>query len=193
MQANKIKVQFVGALGDRFGPGHSFRAQNMQELGSAFRVCIPGFTEYVLEKQQQGILYQALNVKTSGYELPITPEDMDRPFGDCSSIILSPVVAGSGGQAFKLLGGALLLGVGIATGGTSLLALGGSFLLQGISKLISPASRTPKDKSDREQSYLFSGLRDTADQDLPVPLIYGRNFIPLKIQLSTETSTADSR
>lgn len=190
---SKLNIIFEGTLADTFGPTHQYVARNMRELGSAFRVCIPGFSEHVLAKEKEGILYQALLIKESGAQLAIAPDELERPFGAATEIIISPVVAGSGGSALKLLGGALLIGVGIATGGTALLALGGSFFLQGISQLISPPPKTPKDKADKESSYLLSGVPDTTEQDRPVPLIYGRVFIPLDIRLSVDTTTDEQR
>jgi predicted phage tail protein len=65
-------------------------------------------------------------------------------------------------------------------------------ILGGVARLMAPQPPTPKD-AEKERSFLFSGLRSTSDEDQPVPLIYGRCFVPLKLEISRQVTTTEER
>lgn len=188
-----VNIQLTGTLAEKFGERHRYRADSLREAGAALRVCVPGFAEHVLSQGEQGILYRAVNVKRSGYEQAIAPDEINRPLGSTAVLVISPVTAGSGGNALKFLTGAVLIGIGAATGFAPLIYAGGAQILQGVASLLSPAPKTPDTQAEREQSYLFSGLRAGVDEGAAIPLIYGRVFVPLVHQLSLDSTTAEFR
>jgi len=189
-----IQIRFTGDLAARFGEHHSYRALSLRELGNAFKVCIVGFEEYILNQDKNGVMYHCQAVKASGFVKELPESLLDAPLGNVAEVVVSPVLAGSfGGQIWRFIGGALLIGVGLVTGQLYLTMAGASMVLGGIAQMLAPAPSTPKGQSDKQESYLFSGLRNTADEDQPVPLIYGRVIMPLKSLLSQKVTTAEYR
>jgi predicted phage tail protein len=95
------------------------------------------------------------------------------------AIVLGPAV-----------GGFLGLGMGLASGGAGIIGgvaagliggLGASLVLGGIAQLISPqqtysSAERGKDAA-RFESFTFSGITNTVQQGLPVPIVYGRAYI----------------
>ncbi len=189
-----IKVRFIGALAELFGELHEFVAFNIKELGSALRVCIPGFEKYVLAKDIEGVRYRVIKVRgdrTKEYY----QHDVEVPFGNCDEVIISPEMEGAGGRGFfSLLTGALLIGVGMLVPGLNFLtAVGASMALSGIASMLAPSPTTPKTETEKEESYLFNGLSGQTNQDNPVPLIYGECFVPLKKLINYNVVTVEYR
>jgi len=94
------------------------------------------------------------------------------------AIVLGPASGGFAGLGLGLAGG----GAGII-GGVAATALGGigaSLLLGGVAQMLSPQpdpsafERGPQ--AARFESFSFSGIVNTTQQGLPVPLVYGRAF-----------------
>ncbi len=69
--------------------------------------------------------------------------------------------------------GVIAGGAALTTVGTALSAVGASLVLKGVSQMISP---TPDlgDDSEKLRNFTFSGITNTAQQGLPVPIAYGR-------------------
>lgn len=188
-----IKVRFTGKLAARFGEYHEYHAHSLRELGNAFRVCIDGFESYILGQDKNGVMYHCQAFKTSGFVKDLPESMLDAPLGNVDEVLVSPVLAGSGGQIWRFIGGALLIGVGLVTGQMYLTMAGASMVLGGIAQMLAPAPSTPKSQSGKQESYLFSGLRNTADEDQPVPLVYGRVIMPLRSLLSQKVTTWEYR
>ena len=85
--------------------------------------------------------------------------------------------AGLFGYAAIGSGGAAIAGTGIATTiGTALSAVGAGLVLTGISQMISPTPQPGMElkEANRIQNFTFSGITNTAQQGLAVPIAYGR-------------------
>jgi predicted phage tail protein len=64
---------------------------------------------------------------------------------------------------------------------TALFGIGASLVLGGVAQLISPQPKISSLERGKEaarlESFSFSGIVNTSQQGLPVPIIYGRAFV----------------
>jgi predicted phage tail protein len=169
-----VRVRLLGILGRKFGSEWTVAATTPVEVIRAICANCSDFASALLRYSEEGIGYKVFRgKKPSGAILdeselmhPIIHEEM----------IIAPVPQGSGGLG-KVLLGVALLGVGLLTGGSTWLLLGGTMLLQGVIGLFSPQADTPKSDNERDSSFLInSGAQTSRDYD-PVPLLYGRRII----------------
>ena len=84
-------------------------------------------------------------------------------------------IAGAGGGIFA---GSFTLGIVAAN---AIAGIGVSLVLGGVAQLISPqqtysSAERGKDAA-RFESFTFSGITNTVQQGLPVPIVYGRAYI----------------
>tara|TARA_R100000152_G_scaffold13283_1_gene5791 strand:- start:1242 stop:1916 length:675 start_codon:yes stop_codon:yes gene_type:complete len=93
-------------------------------------------------------------------------------FGTTSFFGSSAVVAGTAGAtAMGVMGTAI---------GTGLSLMGASMVLGGVSQMISPRQPSGLGRSKEAaklQNYSFSGITNTAQQGMAVPIVYGRCFV----------------
>jgi predicted phage tail protein len=85
------------------------------------------------------------------------------------------------GAAGGLFGGAAAAGATVPFLSTALFGIGVSLALGGIAQLISPTPSFSGMERGKEaarlESFTFSGITNTAQQGLPVPICYGRAYI----------------
>jgi predicted phage tail protein len=109
-------VRLLGDLGDRYGAEHTYF--NLRTPADAIKLlCInsPAFQEELTHAHEHGVAYRLIQ---AGTDLDL--EDLQLPIGS-NDLILTPVVAGSGGKGVgKVLFGAALIATAIFTGGTSI-------------------------------------------------------------------------
>jgi predicted phage tail protein len=120
------------------------------------------------------------------------------PWSEREVFSIAPVIAGAGqgaGQIFAgiglialaiITGGIASAGValggfmGIGTVGTAVVGIGASLVLGGIAQMISPQPNISPlvrgKEAARLESFSFSGINNTSQQGLPVPIAYGRVF-----------------
>ena len=120
------------------------------------------------------------------------------PWSEREVFSIAPVIAGAGqgiGQVFAgiglialaiITGGIASAGValggfmGIGTVGTAVVGIGASLVLGGIAQMISPQPNISPlirgKEAARLESFSFSGINNTSQQGLPVPIAYGRVF-----------------
>lgn len=60
--------------------------------------------------------------------------------------------------------------------GTMISSIGASMVLSGIAEIISPTQPFDLKEVQRSKAYTFSGLTNTAQAGVPVPIVYGRVF-----------------
>jgi predicted phage tail protein len=63
---------------------------------------------------------------------------------------------------------------------TALFGIGASLVLGGVAQLISPQPKGGFERGKeaaRLESFSFSGIVNTSQQGLPVPIVYGRAFV----------------
>jgi predicted phage tail protein len=100
------------------------------------------------------------------------------------AIVLAPAGAGFLGLGAGLKATAasgLATGFISATASTIIGGIGASLVLGGIAQLISPSQTYSSAERGKEaarfESFTFSGITNTAQQGLPVPICYGRAYI----------------
>lgn len=129
---------------------------------------------------------------------PDSPERMALPWSEREVFSIAPVIAGAGQGAGQVFAGIGLIALAIITGGiasagvvlggfmgigsvgTAVVGIGASLVIGGIAQMISPQpNMSPlirgKDAA-RLESFSFSGINNTSQQGLPVPIAYGRVF-----------------
>ena len=122
-------------------------------------------------------------------------DEIKDPIGR-EDILITPVIAGAGGNTGKILLGAVLIGAAFATGGItafslakgftfggkfafaakSLLYVGAGLVFGGIAGLFAPTPKTPERTEDPRESFNFSGITNTNAAGVPVPIVLGRTI-----------------
>lgn len=193
-------VKVYGALRERLGQCRfELDVATPAQAIKALCVNFPGLDKWLVDSEQDGVGYRVRVGKQKA-----TPDDVSvlaLPWSEREVFSITPVVAGAGGGnpfTTVLLGAALIgasfffpgagafgfasigsagagvAGAGIATSiGTSLSLIGASLVLGGISQMISPMPEAGDD-SEKLRNFTFSGITNTAQQGLPVPIAYGR-------------------
>ena len=117
------------------------------------------------------------------------------PWSEREVFSIAPVIAGAGQGVGQIFAGIGLVALALVTGGATigllglaaplsvssvLGTIGASLVLGGIAQMISPQpSISPLvrgKEAARLESFSFSGINNTSQQGLPVPIAYGRVF-----------------
>ena len=155
-------VRLLGDLGERYGAEHTYF--DLRTPADAIKLlCInsPGFQQELIEAHEHGVGYRLIQAGTD-----LDYADLQLPIGS-NDLILTPVIAGSGGSTGKILAGVALIAIAIAVpgaglAGTSLFAsiggaatfgagvaaaagvIGVSLVLGGVAQMLSPQPTIPK-------------------------------------------------
>ena len=178
------KVKLYGKLAEFVG--HKEFEVDVNSVGKAVSFLIHNFPG--LEAHMSPQYYQ---VKVGNYE--IDEKEIHYPVGQ-EDIHFVPVISGSGGVGKTLLGVALI-GLAVATGGTSLaFGLGGfsgglgisaivgniglGLTLMGVSEMLFPTPQPQEFESENDPrlSFAFSGIQNTSRAGTPIPIVYGEIF-----------------
>ena len=196
-------VKVYGALRKYLGQCRfEFEADTPAQAIKALCVNFPGLDKWLLESEHDGVSYRVSIGKEKIAADDLSPLVMPWSARDVFSI--TPMIAGAGrtgamigigiglialsfaipGLAFgAVLAGQISSGVGnlILIGGQIAGALGASLALGGVAQLISPQQNFSNAERGKEaarfESFTFSGITNTAQQGLPVPIVYGRAYI----------------
>ena len=168
--------------------GHKEFEIQVDSLTKAVSFLVNNFPQ--VEKYMNPKYYQ---VKVGNYA--VSEEEICHPIGQ-EDIHIVPVISGAGKGSGKILLGVALIGVAIATGGTSLTFgasgfgavegasigfsviagnLGLGLTLMGVSEMLFPLPKPPEFKSEQDPqlSFSFSGTQNTSRAGTPVPIVYG--------------------
>ena len=125
-------------------------------------------------------------------------DELKDPIGK-NEILITPVIAGAGGNVGKVLIGAAMIGLAFATGGATLgwnslalasptygltttfagkalLYIGAGLVFGGIAGMLAPTPPTPEKTEDPRESFNFSGITNTNAAGVPVPIVLGRTI-----------------
>ena len=95
-------------------------------------------------------------------------------------LVLAAIVLGPAGAGFLGLGAGLVSGATAASVSVAIGGIGAAMLLGGIAQMISPQPNISPlirgKEAARLESFSFSGINNTSQQGLPVPIAYGRVF-----------------
>ena len=184
------KLKLYGELAEFVG--HKEFEIQVDSLAKAVSFLVNNFPQ--VEKYMNPQYYQ---VKVGNYA--VNEEEIHHPIGQ-EDIHIVPVISGAGGSTGKVLLGAALIGIGMASGGITFasffnpavvpyapgfasatgivkatIALGGALVLQGVSEMLFPLPKPKEFKSEQDPqlSFSFSGTQNTSRAGTPVPIVYG--------------------
>ena len=198
-------VKVYGALRKRLGQCRfEFEAATPAQAIKALCVNFPGLEKWLIDSEKDGVAYRVSIGKEKITEDDLSPLAM--PWSKRQVFSITPVIAGAGrGGAMIGIGiglialsflvpglgagatlaqaevAATIFGTQMSTMAAASFAIGASLTLSGIAQLISPtvSTSTSTDATDISQldSTSLSGITNTVNQGLPVPICYGRCFI----------------
>jgi predicted phage tail protein len=194
MNSKLKEVKLLGELGRRFGRVWNLAISTPAQAIAAIACNCPEFMQYLYESEDRGVAYRVVVDEPEG----IGEEFLNFTVGD--RIIIAPIVMGAGGNFGKILLGGVLLGAsffmpasvgifGFSLSSTTVGLLGASLMLSGISGMLTPTPKTPDNKSEKTESYLFGNSSDPGNQGQCVPKGYGEIMIvdPIRISLGIST------
>ena len=165
------KIKLYGDLAEFVGHKEfEVKAETLSRAVSFLINNFPGIEKYMNPKYYQ--------VKVGNYA--ISEDEIYHPIGE-QDIHFVPVISGAGRGLGKVLLGAALIGLAIATGAapSAFMAgvgnLGIALLLTGVSEMLTPLpkKRDFNNEEDPRLSYNFSGTQNTSRAGTPVPICYG--------------------
>jgi len=183
------KLKIYGELAQFVG--HKEFEIQVDSIAKAVSFLVNNFPQ--VEKYMNPQYYQ---VKVGDYA--VNEEEIHHPIGQ-QDIHIVPVISGAGSTG-KVLLGAALIGIGMATGGITFasffnpamvpyapgfasatglvkasIVLGGALVLSGVSDMLFPLPKLPEFKSEQDPqlSFSFSGTQNTSRAGTPVPIVYG--------------------
>ena len=190
--------------------GHSELDAHVNSVGDSIRFLLMNWPQ--LEAHMNTQHYQVL---TDGTE--IGEEEIHYPVADEIKIV--PVIAGAGGGVGKVLAGAAMIGIVMATGGAgaalggsawgwgtagavkgawlakSAVMMGASLILGGVSEMLFPVPKPEKFENDQDPriSFDFGGTPNTSRAGTTHPIVYGEIFTGstvISMNLTTDQVTA---
>ena len=181
------RVLLEGELGNRFGREWNTSCDKLIDIFKLIECQRDGFRPYMIECQENGIMFEIKRGNEyiqDESELLLSVSDDD--------ITVFPVPAGSKGNVGKLIMAALLiaggwyvatyamqfaLGVGGSTAlwttvGYGAMVIGTSMGLRTINEMLMPDPAQTED-----DSYLFNGPINNAEQGAAIPILYGEMIV----------------
>tara|TARA_R100001443_G_scaffold116212_3_gene136043 strand:+ start:1158 stop:1802 length:645 start_codon:yes stop_codon:yes gene_type:complete len=196
-------VKVHGVLEEKLGQSSfEFDVNTPAEAIRALTANFSGLDKWIVDSEQDGIAYKVLIGKTVIGEENFS--DLGLPFSDRETFEIVPVIGGAGSGFKQFLIGAALIGASFlfpgagmfgsgagiigkgATGfalkawtaaGTLLSGIGANMLLGGVAEMINPTQQPDFKEVQRSKDYTFSGITNTAQQGVAVPIVYGRAFV----------------
>ena len=198
-------VKVYGALRKRLGQCRfQFEADTPAQAIKALCANFPGLDKWLIDSEQDGVGYRVTIGKERIGETDVSPLLM--PWSERDVFSITPVIAGAGDSFGSILagiglvalafiigpaaGGFLGIGAGLGGGGMGLVSgafasavgfLGMSLVVGGVAQMLSPAPTFSGFERGKEaarlESFNFSGITNTVQQGMPVPICYGRCYI----------------
>ncbi len=195
-------VKVYGALRERLGQCRfELDVATPAQAVKALCVNFPGLDKWLIDSEQDGVGYRVRVGKQEA--TPDDVSVLALPWSEREVFSITPVIAGAGGGFGRVLFGGLLIGASfllpgaglfgttsffgaaaattgtlgtLTTVGTALSAIGAGLVLTGVSQIISPTppSGLELKEANRIQNFSFSGITNTTQQGLAVPIAYGR-------------------
>ena len=198
-------VKVYGALRKRLGQCRfQFEADTPAQAIKALCANFPGLDKWLIDSEQDGVGYRVtIGKERIGEDEAAT---LLMPWSERDVFSITPVIAGAGdgfGSIFAGIGLIALafvigpaaggfLGIGAGFGGAGMGLVGGAFasavgflgvsmVVGGVAQMLSPAPTFSGFERGKEaarlESFTFSGITNTVQQGMPVPICYGRCFI----------------
>jgi len=190
--------------------GYGELEAHVNSVGDSIRFLLMNWPQ--LEAHMNKQHYQVL---TDGTD--IGEEEIHYPVAEEIKIV--PVIAGAGGGTGKILAGAAMIGIVMATGGAgaalggtawgwgsagavkgawlakSVVAMGASLVLGGVSEILFPVPKPEKFENDQDPriSFDFGGTPNTSRAGVTHPIVYGEimtGSTVISMNLTTDQVTA---
>jgi len=190
--------------------GYGELEAHVNSVGDSIRFLLMNWPQ--LEAHMNKQHYQVLTDGTG-----IGEEEIHYPVAEEIKIV--PVIAGAGGGTGKILAGAAMIGVVMATGGAgaalggtawgwgsagavkgawlakSVVAMGASLVLGGVSEILFPVPKPEKFENDQDPriSFDFGGTPNTSRAGTTLPIVYGEimtGSTVISMNLTTDQVTA---
>jgi predicted phage tail protein len=199
-------VKVYGALRKRLGQCRfEFEVDTPAQAIKALCVNFPGLDKWLIDSEQTGMGFRVTVGKERITQEDASVAVL--PWSERDVFSIAPVLTGAGGAGRILAGiglvalsfisfGGALAGVGAAGGlfggaaaagatvpfiSNALFGIGASLILGGVAELISPQPSISGLERGKEaarlESFSFSGIVNTSQQGMPVPIVYGRAFV----------------
>ena len=173
------KIKLYGKLAEFVG--HKEFEVQVDSVAKAVSFLVHNF-----EGIEKHMSLQNYHVSVGDYD--IDKDEIDYPLGG-QDIHFVPAISGAGSGARKFIVGAVLVGLAVATGGTSLTFgiggfaggagisaivgnIGAFLLLSGVNDMLF-SSEEPTDEEDPRISFSFSGVQNTSRAGTSHPIVYG--------------------
>ena len=174
------KIKLYGKLAEFVG--HKEFEVQVDSVAKAVSFLVHNF-----EGIEKHMSLQNYHVSVGDYD--IDKDEIDYPVGG-QDIHFVPAISGAGSGSRKFIIGAVLIGIGIASGGATFTAggftgvgfLGGTtavlgnigiaLALQGVNEMLF-SSEEPTDEEDPRISFNFSGVQNTSRAGTSHPIVYG--------------------
>lgn len=179
-----IRLHFYGAMAKAYGSHIDLDAATPREAITALSFQIPGYREYVSEREWHIILGKFDKKGKKGND--ITEDELDMNLGAIQEVHLVPKIAGSG-KAFSFIAGAVLFVVGAVAAfgygqawGKNLMWMGGSMMLGGLVQMttkIPKAENIATEPEDKRASFLYNGPINSSTQGAAISRGYGKMLI----------------
>lgn len=176
-------IRLYGTLGARFGREFQLAVNSTAEAVRALSVQLPGFSRFMLEAKDKGMVFAVFNGKRN-----LSQEQLEDPVGD-DMIRIAPVLQGSkrGGVLQTIVGAILFVAAVYFTGGVGAVfasgagvwgavgTIGLSMMIGGVSQMLAPQAKGlgASERPDNQASYSFNGPVNTQAQGNPVSVGYG--------------------
>ena len=198
-------VKVYGALRKRLGQCRfQFEADTPAQAIKALIANFPGLDKWLIDSEQDGVGYRVTIGRERIGEADAGA--LLLPWSERDVFSITPVIAGAGQGAGQILAGIALValsfvsfggtafagaggagglaifgGTGAAWGSAALFGLGSFLVMGGVAQMLSPAPTFSGFERGKEaarlESFNFSGITNTVQQGMPVPICYGRCYI----------------
>ncbi|NEN94488.1 MAG: tail assembly protein [Moorea sp. SIO3I7] len=168
---NKTTIVLWGELGKQFTPTIEAEVSTLGEVVRCLCANFPSLKDYLV---QSTCRYQ-VTIRRNQAEFTVDPEASRLSCipVEGAEVVISPVVAGSGGIG-RVFAGIALVGIGILTGGVGLAITGAAMALNGI---LGGAPDAPKPEDDDRQSLVFGGATTTTEEGNRIPVVAAHEYI----------------
>ncbi|MBS9778575.1 MAG: DUF1983 domain-containing protein [Gammaproteobacteria bacterium] len=169
-----ITVKLHGDLQD-FGNEFNFNVNNSAEAIRALITQVDGLQAHIVNGSYH------LRIAEKQVTTDTLLDDVKHQLKDGDVIEIIPVVAGSS-KAVKVIGGAVLAGIGFFTANPYLVSMGVGMALGGVAELLSPTPTmdAPKEQ-EQSKSSAFNSISNTQAEGSCVPVVYGKRMIGSKV------------
>lgn len=189
MSTSMHAIHLYGGL-KKFGPVFNLHVASVREAVGGLSRMVAGFGDAIRAGQFRIIVgprdgrllreEEVGGILPNGCDLHIVPAVQGAGGKGIGKIIVGVVLAvatwyagGAGAYAGSLMEAA---GIGAQTGATLTavgIGMGISLAMSGAAMLLSPQAKASTTQNSNQNSFAFSGVQNTAQQGVPVPVVYG--------------------